>query len=121
MPFVSTLLQLKGHETGSTCDKRNAPTAARPVPEEALVALAGESASVAGGGSAPLRLSRLMAKVARQARSSSALTATPPPHLQLQEAGGRPLGPDGDGDPVLGGSGKKQASVAAAALLAVAS
>ena len=45
-------LQLKGHGTGLTHDKRNAPAAARPVPEEALVALAGELASVAGGGSA---------------------------------------------------------------------
>jgi len=33
------------------CDKHNAPAAARPVAEEALVALAGELASVAGGGS----------------------------------------------------------------------
>ena len=68
----------------------------------------------------PLRLSRLVAKAARQARSSSALTATPPTCSSKKRAGA-PLGPEGGNDLALDGSGKKQASVAAAALLAVAS
>ena len=114
------VLQLKDHETGSMCDKRNAPAAARPVPEEAPVALAGELASVAGGGS----VAPAVEPPGGQSGSSSAQfigldgdTTT----CSSKKRAGAPLGPEGGNDLALDGSGKKQASVAAAALLAVVS
>ena len=102
------------------CDKRNAPAAARPVLEEALVALAGELASVAGGGS----VAPAVEPPGGQSGSSSAQfigldgdTTT----CSSKKRAGAPLGPESGNDLALDGSGKKQASVAAAALLAVAS
>ena len=87
------VLQLKDHETGSMCDKRNAPTAARPVPEEALVALAGELASVAGGGSAAPAVEPPDGQSGSSSAQVIGLDDDPPHHLQLQEAGGRPPRP----------------------------
>ena len=78
------------HETGSMCDKRNAPAAARPVPEEALVALAGELASVAGGG--------------------SVAPAVEPPGGQSGSSSAQFIGLDGDTLPC---SSKKRAALAA--------
>ena len=62
-----------------------------------------------------LRLSRLMTKAARQARSSSPRWRHP--HLKPQEASVPTLGPEGSDDLALDGPSKKQASIAAAAVL----
>ena len=102
------------------CDKRNVPTAARPVPEGALVALAGKLASVAGDGS----VAPAVEPPGGQSGSSSAQFIGLDGHTSTcssKKRAGGPLGPGGGNDLAPDGSGKKQASVAAAALLTVAS